>query len=263
MISGLLFVALVGCGTPVERSPGDPDASFPHPEGYPTHGTESLADLGSCVACHATDASFRAAPGCQSCHATYPHAPSIVQGAVHGASWQSEDAGCRDCHGEAGERAPAGVEGATCASCHHAYPHDGAYLDRHGAEVVARGGAAACASCHPAQGGPEEGRCADCHAAYPHPDAWRATEAHERVVDDSCTTCHEATGANRTDVPVCTQCHDLYPHPESDVWRTGHIDPVQTRGEASCRSCHPAGQPSGPDLPVSCAASCHTPGEAK
>ncbi len=262
MTLGLLLAALVGCGTPVERSPGTAEANFPHPEGYPTHGVESLADPDACVVCHAPDATFRSAPGCQSCHEVYPHASDISRGTVHGAAWLATRLECVDCHGEDGARAPAEVEGATCSTCHHTFPHDPSYEDSHGAEVVARGGAAACASCHPAEGGREAGRCAECHPAYPHPETWRISRAHERQADDSCTTCHEATGASRTDVPVCTQCHDLYPHPPAETWRAGHIAPVQNRGEGACQTCHQAGEPSGPDLPVSCAASCHTSGEA-
>lgn len=261
-MTALLFAASFGCGTPVERSLGEPGANFPHPEGYATHGVESVADLESCVACHDVGTSERSAPGCQSCHDGYPHVADIARGSVHGEAWLASRSDCADCHGEAGARAPAEVETATCATCHHTFPHVASYVDQHGAEVVTRGGPAACASCHPAEGGRDEGRCVDCHAAYPHPDAWGATRAHDRQADESCTTCHEATGANRADVPVCTQCHDLYPHPVAEVWRSGHLEPVHVRGEVACRTCHLPGEPPGPGLPVSCAASCHGVGEA-
>lgn len=253
-----LVASLFACGQPVDPSPGQPGAAFPHPDGYPDHGLEAVTDLAACGQCHAQgDRARGTAEGCQSCHA-YPHAPGIARGEVHGGAWLDDPSRCTECHGTDGRRGPARIASAVCTSCHHVFPHATGFLDGHGAPVVQRGGPEACASCHPAGGGPLAGRCADCHAAYPHPEAWRATQAHGGTVDDTCTEgCHAPDG---TKGPMCNQCHDLYPHPPD--WTQGHLVPAQGRGEGACRTCHAEGTPEGPTIPVSCGASCHGgPGE--
>lgn len=269
----LLVLLALGCGRAVSPDAGDPSASFPHAADFAdTHGALALADGATCGSCHAlgdgdpVKGATPAAPACQSCHA-YPHQGGLVSGGVHGPAWRADPSACSGCHGEAGDTAPGGVAAGQCVSCHHSYPHPAGFEapEGHGAALLARGGGQSCQACHGTQGEAQTPACATCHAAYPHPEDWTAGHGAAARADlASCTQrCHGAgasdaasdaasDGLNRVS---CASCHDLFPHP--DGWAQDHAATAQRRGSAACETCHADGDARGPDLPVSCAASCH------
>ena len=262
----LALLLLAGCAVPVERPSSD--GSFPHPAGYQTaHGEDAMAAGASCASCHgvaATDTvqgQAPAAPACQSCHADFPHAADFGTGEAHGAAWRADATACTSCHGEAGDREPAGLHRGQCTGCHMSYSHAAGWETAagHGASVLARKGASACTTCHAdATDTADPGACATCHAAYPHPEGWGGEDGHGAAVmaGASCSEgCHPADPASAAPRLACQSCHDLYPHPEG--WPSGHIALVQARGEAACTVCHEEGTLSGGAMPVSCGASCH------
>lgn len=249
----LLLLAVVACGRPVEPPATPSPTEFPHPADYRNsgqHGIDALAAPAPCARCHDASADTQAGPSCESCHA-YPHPPEQHLGENHGPAWAADASACVNCHGADGSRSPAGVLQGTCTSCHSSYPHGADLLSTHGAAAVAHGGPQACTSCH-TEGLGRPRTCTECHEGYPHEAGWSAPSAHGTAADDTCTqACHGADGASG---PTCTSCHDLYPHPAG--WERAHLAPVQSRGEISCQGCHGDTLP-GPDMPVSCGASCH------
>ena len=249
-----IVALLAACASPADPAATPPPNDFPHPAGYAEsgqHGIDALAAPTPCARCHTVASDTAAGPSCQSCHA-YPHDPEQYLGVNHGASWAADPAECVSCHGTDGARSPAGVLQGTCTACHSSYPHGADLLSVHGAAVVAHGGPEACVTCH-SEGQGKPRTCTECHDGYPHPSGWAASASHGAAANATCTeSCHAADG---TGGPSCTSCHDLYPHGEG--WSRAHLVPVQARGETTCQGCHPAGSLPGPDMPVSCGASCH------
>jgi hypothetical protein len=242
------WALLLACGVPAPLP--SHDAGFPHPASYDRadlHGADALRPGADCAACHG---GFDGpGPPCAECHPVYPHDPAFAGGELHGAA----PAGCDACHGPAGDRAPAGIEGAACTHCHSTYPHPDGWdaVHAHGAATLARGGPhPACTACHIDPTDPSE--CAECHA-YPHPDGH--LDAHGAAWVGGARACGGCHGTARAAVS-CDGCHLDVPHP--DGWATrGHLPAVQARGAATCEGCHPAGTLVGPTLPQSCAPSCH------
>lgn len=266
----MIAIWFVACGVPAERATS-PGAVYPHPSGYDeaVHGSEALADGAPCLGCHGVDdgqlvrGAKPAAPACRSCHADFPHLDGYGTVADHGAQWLERSDDCAKCHGADGALVPAGQADAVCTTCHSSFPHPEGWGEpgAHGAAVLART-QAACTTCHADSVGEDQGQCAACHAVYPHPEGFADPAAHPVAwaadAGASCTaTCHPAT-ASAPEV-ACASCHDLFPHAVG--WPAGHVTTVQSRGEGACRQCHEPGTPAGPDLPVSCGATCHGGGE--
>lgn len=262
----LLFV--VSCAQPTQRP--TTEGSFPHPADYAhgTHGVDSLAEGASCLGCHAVEdgqqvqGATPVAPSCRSCHEAFPHEAGYGTTPEHGAAWLAEGSTCADCHGEAGETAPAERTSGQCTACHASFPHPAGWAEAsgHGAAVLSRRSPAACLSCHDAEG-PAEAACETCHAVYPHPEGWGEPTGHAAAytAGTSCgTSCHPSDAAAAGSRLTCQGCHDLYPHAEG--WPDGHIRVVQSRGEGACATCHDSGELAGGVMPVSCAASCHGAG---
>ncbi len=257
-----LLLVLVGCGRPVPYADGPPDSVFPHDAAFlAAHGT-AWKETGACTGCHAVYGEAEAAgPACTACHPAYPHTPAVALGAVHGPAWQGKPSDCTSCHGEDGDRVPAGAAAGACVSCHTTYPHTTTWRAPagHGAAVLAHGGAAACESCH----GADLAFCASCHPSYPHPEGWSQPEAHGHAwlaggAADTCGSgCHTAPVEGGT--PACAQCHASYPHP-ADWTPTGHIPTVQTLTQGACAGCHTPGSLRGPAIPNNCASACHGEG---
>lgn len=263
-----LLLAL-GCAVPTGRV--ETTGGFPHPDGFlGDHGVAAMAGGASCSACHGvavTDpvqGATPAAPACQSCHADFPHASDFGTSAAHGEAWGADSSACTSCHGDAGDRAPAGLSRGQCTSCHASYPHATGWAEAagHGAAVLDRAGAHACSACHSGEDSADPGACVTCHASYPHPEGWAQAAGHGAAVTGgaSCAVgCHPSDPATASPRLACASCHDLFPH--APGWPTGHIALVQARGEGACQSCHEAGTPSGGTMPVSCGASCHAEAE--
>lgn len=262
-MTALLLVALLGCGQEREPAVGDRAAVFPHPDGYAgeAHSTDAIQPDPGCESCHSIDGlTASSGPACTSCHPDYPHNADMRSGDVHGGLWAEASQRCAACHGEAGNRAPAGLPPGSCTGCHSTYPHGETWSSpaQHGAAVVHHGGTIACASCHGSDFDDiESGRCHACHPAYPHlAPQWDTPGGHGAAYlsGTSCgMVCHGTDDPLWT--PRCDTCHDVYPHGES--WTTGHLAVVQARGEQPCQRCHPSGSIQGPTLPVSCSDSCH------
>jgi len=279
----LLWTLVLGCGRPVDPAAGSPDAIFPHPTDYAhgTHGADALAADATCSSCHGIEldevvrGTRPAAPACKSCHSRFPHDADMDQGAVHAPLWAAppdddpQAMNCTDCHGDRGERAPAGLARGQCTSCHSAYPHPDGWKEPalHGPAAREHGGGAGCAGCHTdVNDDTDPGACATCHAAYPHPEGWEDPAIHSAAyTPDACgVTCHDLQSPFTSADPkaenpgagklACASCHDLFPHP-ADM-QTRHIGIVQDRGQGTCLICHEDGE-AGPTLPVACAAACH------
>lgn len=268
----LLLLGLLACGRPVTPDAGTAGAGFPHPTDYEQgHGADAVAEGAACASCHGlaegdpVKGATPTAPACWSCH-PYPHTAELRPGEVHGALWAARDTsasadevGCDDCHGAAGELAPAEQTGGQCTACHATYPHPSGWdaASGHGAATRARGTAAGCAACHGAAGDETEPTCASCHPAYPHAEGWGEGSGHGAAAiagQDCGEACHVNT-ADGVDRQPCASCHDVYPHVEG--WSTSHATLTQRRGLTACEGCHPAGELSGPEIPSSCAPACH------
>ena len=262
-VAGTLLLG--ACGVPRPLAGGDPEATFPHPDGYEqSHATESEGGSAGCGDCHGlrdgdgVAGGVPAAPSCRSCHAAYPHPASFADGGVHAGAWGDDPAGCAACHGEAGERAAGGVERGRCTGCHSTYPHPEGWAvpTAHGAAVRGRG-PAACSGCHD-NDDPSIGACAGCHAPT-HPLGYRAPDAHgldARAAPQTCAPCHEQE-ASEPGRRACASCHDIFPH--SPDWSTRHLAVVDARGRFACAGCHPEGV-AGPSLPATCGRGCHDGG---
>lgn len=266
---GILTLAfLFGCSVPaVAPEEGIDSRIFPHPADFGEAGQHGQAYVGeyatTCAACHdprgVDDLEFPAgAPGCNSCHSGYPHPWDWLGG--HGASWLDEEAQptCAPCHGE---DLSGGTSEVACDSCHASWPHptDWDAPSGHGVWVGSRGTVDACVSCHATEAQEEDATvpgCGDCHVGYPHGEDWATADGHGAAWqgDDDCGTCHGPANGGGIWAPACATCHATYPHAEG--WLSEHPASVTPAGEAQCSLCHEAGLPP-PDLPVSCAATCH------
>lgn len=265
-LSVLFLLGAIACGRPVAPGTGTAGGVFPHVEAYEdAHGADAVAAGANCGSCHGlaegdlVKGVTPTAPACQSCHA-YPHAGAFRGGEAHGAAWAADTAACAECHGAAGDQAPAEQAAGRCISCHASFPHVAGWDEgsSHGAAVRARGSALACESCHGEDGDAVEPTCASCHANYPHPDGWGYGTVHGAAATDALScgeTCHSNVEGDGLDRQPCSSCHDVYPHPEG--WASGHATLTQRRGAVACEGCHPTGELVGPALPVSCGPACH------
>jgi hypothetical protein len=260
----LLMLFIAACGHPTGPEATDPSALFPHPDNYLTAGHgQDAADLGStCHTCHAArEGTPSAGPPCASCHLAYPHGERMHDGGVHSKLWAAVPGACTDCHGDDGRERPTTHRPGACIDCHSTFPHAPGWRSPtvHGTAMLERGGAQACTNCHTAGDASDPGNCSTCHAAFPHTEGWLSRRAHGQAYRDdtaACSGCHSGTDPAGT--PSCARCHDTYPHPET--WRSSHVPAVQTRGAKACQTCHSAGYPRGPVIPVSCSDGCHGAG---
>lgn len=155
---------------------------------------------------------------------------------------------CADCHNKVshGARDEAGdVSMAVCGMCHDQAgdarqcefchlrpqtatdPHPTDYIETHGEEARADGGAS-CLRCHH----DAEAFCDECHSrptADHFSGTWRYTHGTVATKDrEGCLGCHE-------EKTFCRQCHRVS-HP--DDWLQSHRA-VAAQGGGSCLTCHP------------------------
>lgn len=145
--------------------------SYPHPPGWGAagvHGKYAL-DRGSagaaCGNCHggAALAGEGEAPGCASCHPSWPH----VDGFDHGAAAVADPQACAGCHGASGD---GGLVAVPCSSCHLGYPHPAGFATAGHLPIAAQRGERTCFVCHAPGDGPAEmaAPCgASCHGGAP------------------------------------------------------------------------------------------------
>jgi len=253
----LLLASLTACGWVPNSTPTPGAIELPHPDDYTEvgHGEDAIASSEACASCHAAEGTSpsSSAPSCASCHEAYPHSDAFRARGVHGPTYEADPSACTDCHGTTGDGLHASAPQGQCVTCHATYPHgdDWRQSSHHGQATVQRGGLDNCANCHNVE---PSGPCASCHEAYPHLPNYATPGLHGGAYTSSPDTCY--TGCHNQPpgqlIPSCSSCHNLYPHP--DGWTQGHIAPAQAQGEAACLTCH---APEGPELPVSCGASCH------